>query len=681
MLDILRSNTRSFIIYLLFSIIIIVFVFTFNTITPGEACGSSGPATLGADFAQVEGTTVDASLFNMADAVTIDPPSPTANDFKALQRRYAYYSTRFPQLGVPMAFADFTPDPQRISPVKADKVMYDLIETLLVAGEARRAGLSVSDDELSERLLADDGWFDPKTGEFLRDRYESFVRYQLGTSPTRFESFLRDEMLREKLISVVVAGVGVSDAELAFHRKASGEKVDLELVVVDAAATAPLVQVEPEALAAWLAKNQDAVSRYYDEHSSDYNKEERVVVRGLQVKATNRAIVERETDETKKAELQKEREDARAKAEAALTELKAAEAPAAPEAPAAAEAPAAEEPAAEEAAVPPAEDGAERVAKAEAAPVEGAVTTEAFEAAVTAHSDHAATKEAGGLFPEPRTRAEMGRWPFGSEAADAVFALQPGQVTGVIEVDSGFWVLRLERRLPAESRGLADARMEIAEKLYRQEKAAETQKAIADEVLAAAKKDPTQALEEAAQAVNQAHGLSEESTEGLSARATGLFSRLPSGAIGAAAEFGQVPGLGAAEELARAAFAAKEGQPVLDRVFSVEDGKKLVVARVAGHEEASDEDADDVRGQLLREKQKLFYRGWYDDLLRQATEEGDVEFTEAWRDRVKQDLDAFRESGGVLPGAEGVPAVPVEGAEGAAAPAPEAPAAAPAAAE
>ncbi len=660
MLDILRSNTRSFIIYLLFSIIIVVFVFTFNTITPGEACGSQGPAALTAEFAEVDDVVLDASMFNMAEAVTVDPPAPTANDFRALQRRFAYYSTRFPQLGVPMAFSDFTQDAQRVSPIKSEKVMYDLVETLLVAAEARKAGLHVSDQELSDRLLADDGWFDPKTGEFMRDRYESFVRFQLGTSPARFEGFLRDEMLREKLISVLVAGVGVSDAELAFHRKASGEKVDLELVIVDAAAAAPLVSVPSEALTQWLAKNQDAISDYYDSHSTDYNKAERVVVRGIQVKATNRAVIERETDETKKAELDKEREEARAKAETALAELKAAApapAPAPSEPPAAA--PEGDAPAAAEG------DAAPAVPAPAAAPVEGTVSVEAFEAAVTATSDHAATKDSGGLFPEPRTKDEMGRWPFGTEAADAVFALQPGQISGVIEVDSGFWILRVDQRLAAESRGLADVRMEIAEKLYRQEKASEMQKSIAEEVLAAAKADPAKSLEDIADEVNTAHGVEDG---GLTMRSTGMFARLAAGALGAAAEVGQVPGVGAAEELARAAFAATTEAPVLAKVFSVDDGKKLVVARLAGREEATDEDGGGVREQLLREKQKLFYRGWYDDLLRASADSGRVEFTDAWRDRLKQDLDAFRDAGGVLPGAEGVPAVPVEGAAPAAAP-------------
>jgi hypothetical protein len=675
MLDVLRSNTRSFIIYLLFSIIIIVFVFTFNTITPGEACGSRGPATLTAELGEVDGQPLDASLFNMADAVTVDPPSPTANDFKALQRRFAYYSTRFPQLGVPMAFGDFTQDSQRVSPIKAEKVMYDLVETMLVASEARKAGLAVSDQELSERLLADDGWFDPKTGEFMRDRYESFVRFQLGTSPARFENFLRDEMLREKLISVLVAGIGVSDAELAFHRKASGEKVDLELVIVDAAAAGPLVQVSADDLNAWLAAHQDEVSRYYDEHTADYNKAERVVVRGIQVKATNRAVIERETDETKKAELQKERDDARAKADAALAELKAA--PAA-EAPAPVE-PAPVEPAPEGADAAPAE-GAEPVvaepapAAPVAAPVEGTVAVEAFETAVSTHSDHAATKESGGLFAEPRTKEEMGRWPFGTEAADAVFALKPGQFTDVIEVDSGFWIIRVDQRLAAETKTLADVRSTIAEKLYREQKADEAKQAIAAEVLAAAKADPTKPLADIADAVNAAHDVEEG---GLSARATGMFSRLPAGALGGAAEPGQVPGVGAAEELARAAFAATTEAPVLGKVYSADDGKKLVVARLAGREEPGDDDGVTVRDQLTREKQKLFYRGWYDDLLRKSAEAKRVEFTDAWRDRLKQDLDAFREAGGVVPGAEGVPAVPVEGG---AAPVPApAPAEAPAA--
>jgi hypothetical protein len=42
MLDLFRKNSRSFLIYLMFAVIILVFAFTFGAITPDQACGGGG---------------------------------------------------------------------------------------------------------------------------------------------------------------------------------------------------------------------------------------------------------------------------------------------------------------------------------------------------------------------------------------------------------------------------------------------------------------------------------------------------------------------------------------------------------------------------------------------------------------------------------------------------------------
>ena len=90
MLDLLRNNTRSFIIYLLFAIIIVVFVFTFNTITPGQACGGGGPQGLVSDLATVGDEIIDNNMLNVAVQMNVNPPSPGADDPRALQRNFTY---------------------------------------------------------------------------------------------------------------------------------------------------------------------------------------------------------------------------------------------------------------------------------------------------------------------------------------------------------------------------------------------------------------------------------------------------------------------------------------------------------------------------------------------------------------------------------------------------------------
>lgn len=650
MLDILRTKTRSFVIYLLFSIIIVVFVFTFNTITPGQACGGSGVGATVGTLAEVGDHEVDANWLNVASELTIDPPSPAAKDLNALQRSYVYRSSRFYNLRIPSPFADFGPDPAFTSPIEIEKAMFDLVETMLVAEQAEKAGLAVSDRELTDRLVGDPSWYDADTGEFKRSQYESYVRFQVGTSPARFEQLVRMELLREKMIALVTGALEVTEAELRFHHVSSGEKVDLAVAVLDDEAAAGLVKVDEAAVQGYLAAHGDDVRKYYDEHPDEFRKPERVSVRGIQVKAPNRAVIELEEDAEKKKGLVAERDAARAKAQGVLDGLKtkAAETPAEP-APAPAEGAVPTEGAgsAEAKAAPAAEGAAADVAEPPAAPAPGTVPIEVFAEAVTASSDHAASKDAGGLFPEPRSREEMGRWPFGAEAVEATFALAPGQVTDLVEVDSGFWILRLEEKLPAVERSFEEARIEIAEKLHRKEKAPELKKALADEVLAEAKKDPKKPLADVVAAVNAAHGVAADGG-GLVVSRTGSFARLPEGAT-SAAQFGRIPLLGEAPALVKGAFDATEESPLVPEVVSLDEGARLVVAQVAAWEHPEAFDASKlttVRDALLREKQKSFYRAWFEDLLTRAVKEGEVSFTAEWKEMLKTQLDAWRTAGG-----------------------------------
>jgi peptidyl-prolyl cis-trans isomerase D len=639
MLGILRDNTRSFIIYLLFGIIIIVFVFTFNTITPDQACGSAGPAGLVADLASVGSERIDTNMLDVASRLTLDPPSPKAQDPRSLQRRFTYRNTRFLRLGLGGAFQDFGPDPGHVSPIKVEKAMSDLVESVLVASAARATGLDVSDKELTDRLINDD-WFDD-AGQFRRDDYNNFVRFQIGTSNSRFEEFVRNEILRERMITMVVGGVRVSGSELAFHHAAENETVDLSIVVLDDDVAGAMVAVTPEEVATWSGANAEAIKSYFEKNTGEFNKPERFAIRGIQIKAANRALIALEKDEDKRKKLEEERVTARTRADGVLAGLLAT---------AAAQAPTKADKKKKKGKKAKKAKKAEAAADAAAKTPSPIVPVEAFAKAVTDSSDHSATKEIGGVFNEPRSHESLGRWPFGEEVADAVAALEPGQVTALVEVDSGFWIMRLDSKLAAETRTLEEASAGIAEALVRRERAAAFKGTLADELLAEAKKDPKRSLEDVAGVINAKYGVTEEKP-GIGARATGPFSRLQAGAFGAAAKVGYVPGVGEAADLVGAAFKASQEAPLLEQVFSVAGGKRLIVARLIEHSEAGEMDADGMTAlsdRLLREKQKLFYRSWYLSLLKDGVESGSVDFTDEWKGILQASIDLYRDSGGVL---------------------------------
>jgi hypothetical protein len=640
MLDYLRNNAQSTVVYFMFAAIIIVFVFTFNTITPDQACGGGAPGREVEALYTVGGESLDTNWLDIASSLTIDPPSPDNDDLQAQYRLQQYKSRRFGRFGsygfiYQSAWSDFGTNPSVVSPIVAERAMTDLIETVLVSQEAADAGILISNAAMSRRLIGTfDYWYDEDTGAFAPDKYDRMVRFQLGASPSRFETFVRMDMQREAMITLLVGGLDITESEFQFHQKASGNKIDLEFAAVDATTASGLVKTDVASVTPWLAANQEKVATFYKENATRFDKAERAQVRGIQFRAANRARVTDEADAAEKAKLQKERGDARAKAEAAWLALAGANATL--PAPLAA----------------PPEDAAKK--EAAAAPTATtrhgvAIDQIAFEAAVTANSEHGPTKEAGGLFDEPRDRERLGRYPFGKEVVDPVFALEAGQMSGVIEVDTGFWILRLESKLAAESKTLAQAQMEIATQLYKEEQGEALKKVLADELLAKAKAASDKPLSEAAAAVNAARGAAEG--EGLTTSQTGLFARMQAGAYGPAAKIGQVPSLGDAPDLAKAAFKAGPKNPVLGQVFEIDGGKRLVVARWVAEEAAAeldDEGRAAIREKLLRQKQRLVYRNWYEALLAQAIADGRVEADDSWNTHLDRARRNFVEAGGKL---------------------------------
>ena len=147
--------------------------------------------------------------------------------FQRMQRNYLEYYRRAYQ--------------QNITPEMAERlgltqqVINDLIQEALVLQQAKREGITVSDDELRLRIQSIPAF--QEDGRFSRERYLTQLR-QVRIEPSEFENEVRREMLRQKMESIVKEGIKVSDAEVEQVYNARYERVRADWAVVE---TAPLL--------------------------------------------------------------------------------------------------------------------------------------------------------------------------------------------------------------------------------------------------------------------------------------------------------------------------------------------------------------------------------------------------------------------------------------------------------
>src|SRR6266496_3808759 len=194
---------------------------------------------------------------------------------------------------------DITPDmAERMG--LTQQVISDLIQEALIIQQAKREGITVSDEELRLRIQSIPAFQDD--GRFSRERYLAQLK-QVRIEPSEFEAEVRREMLRQKMESIVKDGIKVSDAEVEQVYTARFERVRADWALVesaplmaqvtvsDADAEAYLkaheaqftrperrriqyVQVTPKAFA--LAVTDADAEVYYKEHRSEFERPQRL---------------------------------------------------------------------------------------------------------------------------------------------------------------------------------------------------------------------------------------------------------------------------------------------------------------------------------------------------------------------------------------------------------------------
>jgi peptidyl-prolyl cis-trans isomerase D len=137
------------------------------------------------------------------------------------------------------------------------QILQQMVDEEAMVAEARRQGLSVSDVEVRERILAIPAF--QENGQFIGEqRYRQMLQMNNPPlTPSEFEENLRRALLIEKLRNAVTGWMTVTDAEVAEEYRRRNEKVKLDVVPLTADAFRSQVDVSDADVAAYFEKNKE----------------------------------------------------------------------------------------------------------------------------------------------------------------------------------------------------------------------------------------------------------------------------------------------------------------------------------------------------------------------------------------------------------------------------------------
>ncbi len=266
------------------------------------------------------------------------------------------------------------------TPEQRAELLDGLIEQRLLALQAFKSKLNVSDGELREIIAGLPAFQD--AGRFSKARYDALLRAQ-GMNDVAFEARLRRDVEVQQLNGAVAGASLVSKAQVDRVLAITGQQREVSEVLLSFDQFSGEVKLAP-----------DAVKSYYDSHKTEFQVPEQVRAEYVVLSADALAALETVSEadlhnwyESNVGAKFRERSVAKKKIEDLLVQLRA--------------------------------------------------SPDKFAGLATQHSEDPGSKDNGGdlgFF----TRGAMVK-PFD----EAVFKLKPGQMSGIVETDFGFHVIRL----------------------------------------------------------------------------------------------------------------------------------------------------------------------------------------------------------------------------------------------
>ncbi len=429
-------------------------------------------------------------------AVKIDGQRVTFGDF-----RNAYDNMR--RLYQNIYRERFTPEMEEQLGLEG-QALERLINQALLLQEADDRDIEVSKSELVEAIGRITAF--QVDGAFSKEQYLKVLAYERLTSE-QFEDSQRRQLLLEKVRRQIEEAATVSDEEVAVEYRRRNEKINLAFVRLAPALFEDDVTVTDEAL-----------QGYYDDHQEQFRKAETVALNYLKFKSARYAAEVDLGDEALQTYYRRHQAQfdvaEQVKASHILLRVDA-----------------------------DADKKVKQQKRQLAEKLLGQIKTrdgKNFAKLARRHSDDAGSAVQGGA---------LGYFVRGTMVPafeEAAFALQPGQVSGIVETNFGYHIILCQGRIEAGVKELAD---------------------VLDEVKAGVIKQQSRqmALEKAMDAYNIQRKSGDlaaaAEANGLTVKTTGAFER---GAT--------IPGIGKAAELNEAAFKLKENElgrpvPLADAIY------------------------------------------------------------------------------------------------------------------
>ena len=137
------------------------------------------------------------------------------------------------------------------------QILQQLIDEEAMVAESRKQGITVSDVEIRERILALPGF--QESGKFVGEqRYRQILQIQNPPlTTTEFENSLRRALMIEKLRTALTGWMSVNDTDVIAEFRKRNEKVKLDVVPVTAEAFKSQVTVTDAELVPFFEKAKD----------------------------------------------------------------------------------------------------------------------------------------------------------------------------------------------------------------------------------------------------------------------------------------------------------------------------------------------------------------------------------------------------------------------------------------
>jgi len=322
------------------------------------------------------------------------------------------------------------------------QILQQLIDEEAMVAESRKQGITVSDVEIRERILALPGF--QENGKFVGEqRYRQILQIQNPPlTTTEFENSLRRALQIEKLRTALTGWMSVNDADVIAEFKKRNEKVKLDVVPVIAEAFKSQVTVTDAELVPYFEKAKDKY-RIGEKRKIKYAQVQVDQVRGTIT------VPEAEIAAFYQQNLSQYQTPAQVRASHILFKLEGKDEKAA-------------------------QAQAEEILKKAKAP------NADFAALAKQYSEDDTNNMNGGDLDY------FGRGRMVAEFEQAAFAMKPGEISNLVKTAFGFHIIKVVDNQPEATRPLAEVHAELEDQLKWQKAQAEAER-IAKSIEAATK--------------------------------------------------------------------------------------------------------------------------------------------------------------------------------------------------